>query len=248
MPQYQEDPYSMNGGYQQSQEDEDDDEDVGFGFMPGMMGYPPYDDPEQEQTNAKTYQQLREMKLIEALDRQTALLEQIAQNYQRNRELRIKADLRKLKSKLERLENERLLKDMQYHQVKVANEISNNNNQLIFNHLSTLNFHFHNPLDAQAQLRANPIVLSIASPEDMPQFRPMPVMRPMMRPNLAPIMTQSMPNLGQNPMFMNPFGMKSPLGGRPHFLPPLSGTPFLPPITSGKYSVNFLIEERIDKI
>jgi hypothetical protein len=246
----QQNPYGMQPDYYGMQQQDPIMEEPGeeeefppFDF--GALGLPqlgiPYEEI-QEQTNTKTVQQLREMRLIEALDKQTALLESIAQNYHRNKELRTKADLRKLKNKLERLENEKLFKDLQYHQARIANDIANNNNQMIFNHLN-----------AQAQLKANPIVLSVTGRDEMPDPRGLrlPMSMPMSMPSMP--MPNTMPNrlvsgmgplpfpskkgflppianpggFGFNP---NPFGPNSfpppPFGGRPGMLPPLGGGGF----------------------
>lgn len=85
--------------------------------------------------NGRT-QKLKEARLMEALERQTSLLDSIAQSYQKNRELRHKADLRKLKTRLEKLENEKLFRELEIQQMQSANDIAHQNNQLIFSHLS----------------------------------------------------------------------------------------------------------------
>lgn len=82
-------------------------------------------------------QKLKEARLMEALERQTTLLDSIAQSYQKNRELRHKADLRKLKNRLETLENQKLFRELEIQQMQSANDIAHQNNQLIFSHLST---------------------------------------------------------------------------------------------------------------
>lgn len=79
---------------------------------------------------------LKEARLMEALERQTALLDSIAQSYQRNKELRQKGELRKLKNRLEKLENQKLFRELEIQQLQVSNDIAQQNNQLIFSHLS----------------------------------------------------------------------------------------------------------------
>ena len=81
---------------------------------------------------------LKEARLMEALEKQTALLDSISQSYQRNKEMRQKAELRKLKNRLEGLENKKLFRELELQQVQAANDIAQQNNQIIFSHLSTI--------------------------------------------------------------------------------------------------------------
>lgn len=83
-------------------------------------------------------QKLKQARLMEALEKQTALLDSISQSYQKNRELRQKADLRKLKHKLEKLEMDKMFRELEIQQVQAANDIAQQNNQLIFSHLSNI--------------------------------------------------------------------------------------------------------------
>ena len=84
---------------------------------------------------------LREIKLIEALDKQTNLLEDMALNYEQKREQKLKVELKKMKNKLEKLENEQALKEMKLHQTIIASEIAAQNNQFIYGHISKTFFY-----------------------------------------------------------------------------------------------------------
>jgi len=81
-------------------------------------------------------QKLKEARLMEALDRQTSLLESIGQSYKKNKEIRQKTEMRKLKKRLEKLENQKLFRELETQQAHIANDIAQQNNQLIFSHMS----------------------------------------------------------------------------------------------------------------
>jgi len=170
-------------------------------------------------------QKLKEARLMEALDRQTSLLDSIAQSYQKNRDLRNKAELRKLKNRLERLENQKLFRELEIQQIQSANDIAQQNNQLIFSHLN-----------AQSQLKANPIVLSMNSGGMIP---PMALQASLNSLPSHGNSLNSLPPIGYPGLFPNPSGFpsrspfgpgpmwnRSPMGlGRPPFFgaPPPAG-------------------------
>jgi len=81
-------------------------------------------------------QKLKEARLMEALDRQTSLLDSIGQSYKKNKEIRQKAEMRKLKNRLEKLENQKLFRELEIQQAQIANDVAQQNNQLIFSHMS----------------------------------------------------------------------------------------------------------------
>jgi len=100
--------------------------------------YSPYDAEIEDFSSHSNniYRKIREIRLAEALEKQTHLLENLAKAHEENKESRKKAELKKLREKIQHLELEKMFKDLKEHQIKVANDIINSNNQLIFNHLS----------------------------------------------------------------------------------------------------------------
>lgn len=117
---------------------------MGPGFFPspymdpGMMGGMPDPNPlpplKEKRDNKAA--RLKELKLMEALDRQSAMLEAITENYKKQKENRLKEEKRRLKQKLKKLESLKTLKEIQHYHSQVANEVLNYNNQTIFNHIS----------------------------------------------------------------------------------------------------------------
>jgi len=108
---------------------------------PGLMAFTGADNPDDDGDELKKAQKLREARLAEALEKQTALLDSIGQSYKRNKEIRQKAEVRKLKNRLEKLENEKMFRELEIQQSIMANDIAQQNNQLIFSHIS-----IHSPL------------------------------------------------------------------------------------------------------
>lgn len=145
---------------------------------PGLMAFTGAED-EGDGNELQKAQKLRETRLAEALGKQTALLDSIGQSYKRNKEIRQKAEVRKLKNRLEKLENEKMFRELEIQQSIMANDIASQNNQLIFSHMSIFlplleNFlNIFLSLDAEAQLRANPIILNLPTKSSTDSLNPL---------------------------------------------------------------------------
>jgi len=179
-------------------------------FNNGLAAYAAYDDGDNKA------QRLKEARLMEALEKQTSLLDNIAMSYKKNKEMRDKAELRKLKNRLEKLESQKMFRELEIQQSQMANDIATQNNQLIFSHLN-----------AQAQLRANPIVLSIPGPGAASNLNPLllhAAMRTMNKGNSNKSYSGfPPPNPYSRPMQPYPMvGGMFPGGGMP-FAPPIGG-------------------------
>lgn len=99
-------------------------------FNQGLAAYAAYDEGDNKA------EKLKEARLMEALDKQTTLLDNIAMSYKKNKEMRDKAELRKLKNRLEKLESQKMFRELEIQQSQIANDIATQNNQLIFSHMS----------------------------------------------------------------------------------------------------------------